>query len=48
MAEPFQVTVGWSNTPLNGKPGDWHITYAENDFGVVDAEVFEQTYDLLD
>jgi hypothetical protein len=48
MAEPFLVTVGWSNTPLHGKPGDWHITYAENDFGVVDAEVFEQTYDLLD
>jgi hypothetical protein len=48
MAEPFQVIVGWSNTPLTGKRRDWHITYAENDFGVVDAEIFEQTYDLLD
>ena len=48
MTESFQVTVGWSNTPLQGKPGDWHITYGPGDFGVVDADVFDQTYDLLD
>lgn len=47
MAEPFQVTVGWSNAPLYGKPGDWLVTYGPDDHGVVDADIFQETYELL-
>jgi hypothetical protein len=46
--EPFQVTVSWSQTPIHGKPGDWFVTYGPNDFGVVDASIFDETYDIID
>ena len=48
MDEPFQVTVGWTNAPLHGKPGDWLVTYGPGDHGVVDAGIFQETYELLD
>ncbi|MGI4814725.1 MAG: PGDYG domain-containing protein [Janthinobacterium lividum] len=44
---PLAVPVGWQNDPLDAQPGDWLLQYGEGDYGVVDADVFEQTYDLL-
>lgn len=48
MDEPFTVTVGWSSEPLQGKPGDYHLTYGPGDFGVVAADIFAATYDIVE
>ena len=48
MDAPFEVTVGWLSEPLKGKAGDYHVTYGENDFGIVDFDIFNETYDIVD
>ncbi len=45
--EPFTVNVSWSKDPLVGKPGDWLLQYGKGDFGIVDAEIFKETYKAL-
>ena len=47
MQEDFFVTVSWSPDKLNGKPGDWLVQYGPGDYGVVEASIFDETYDLL-
>jgi len=47
MQEDFFVTVSWSPDKLNGKPGDWLVQYGPGDYGVVEAGIFDETYDLL-
>lgn len=47
MSEPFIVKVGWSDQPLQGKAGDFKLTYGPGDFGIVEREIFYQTYDVL-
>lgn len=44
MDEAFTVKPSWSNDPLVGKPGDWFVQYGKGDYGVVDCEIFEETY----
>ena len=46
--EPFQVAVGWDNDLLSGKPGDWLVQYGPGDYGIVAANIFTKSYDLLD
>jgi hypothetical protein len=48
MSEPFTVLTNWSPDPLTGKPGDWHLTYGPDDFGIVDADIFLETYDVVE
>jgi len=48
MSEPFTVKVGWSDQPLQGKAGDYRLTYGPGDFGVVEREIFAQTYEILE
>lgn len=45
--EPFSVVVSWRKGELTGKAGDWHVTYGPNDFGIVDKDIFAETYDLV-
>ena len=47
MQEDFFVTVSWSPDKLNGKPGDWLVQYGPGDYGVVEAGIFDETYDRL-
>ncbi len=47
MDEGFTVNVSWSKEPLVGKPGDWLVQYGKGDFGIVDKQIFEETYDIL-
>lgn len=44
LDEPFAVRPSWSDKPLNGKTGDYLVRYGEDDFGIVDAEIFAETY----
>ena len=47
MDKPFTVNVSWSDKPLVGKPGDWLVQYKPGDFGVVDKEIFDETYNII-
>lgn len=47
MNQAFTVNVSWSNEPLVGKPGDWLVQYGKGDFGIVDRQVFKETYRIL-
>jgi len=42
------VLVGWHAEPLNGKPGDWLLQYGKNDFGIVQNDIFIETYEKAD
>jgi len=47
MQEDFFVTPTWSPNKLHGKPGDWLVQYEPGNYGVVEASIFDETYDLL-
>lgn len=47
MSAPFEVVVGWSAEPLQGKAGDYRLTYGPGDYGVVAREIFHETYDVV-
>ena len=47
MTEAFEVKVSWTNEPLKGEPGGYRLIYGDNDFGVVDATIFAETYEIL-
>lgn len=46
MHVPFEVKVNWQRDTLKGAPGDYLLqySYADQDFGVVEASIFEETY----
>lgn len=46
-SEPFEVKVSWSEDKLQGKTGDILVEYGPNDYGVVDWEIFLETYEIL-
>lgn len=45
MDEAFGVSVAWGE--LAGGPGDWLVQYAPGDFGIVSADIFADTYELV-
>lgn len=45
MDEPFAVSAPWGE--LTGGPGDYLVQYGPDDFGIVRADSFEDTYDLV-
>jgi hypothetical protein len=42
--EPMEITTQ-SGGQLTAREGDWLVQYAPGDFGVVDPEIFEETYE---
>ena len=44
MRKPFEVKVSWSPDTLKGKPGDFLVQYGPGDYGVVDKDIFRETY----
>jgi hypothetical protein len=38
------VPVGWQDEPLQGRPGDWLLRYADGSNGVVQDEIFRGSY----
>ena len=44
MNKPFNVKVSWSDDLLRGKAGDFLVQYGPGDYGVVEKEIFKQTY----
>ena len=48
MREPFYVKVSWNDSALVGKADDYLLEYGVGDYGVVDKEIFEKTYSILE
>lgn len=46
-SEKVEVKLSWSPEPLIGKVGDIVVRYGKDDFGVVDKEIYNQTYASL-
>ena len=44
---PMDITVGWQQNPIHGQPGDWLVQYAQDDYGIVAAAIFFETYQLM-
>lgn len=48
MREPFYVKVSWNDSALVGKADDYLLEYGVGDYGVVDKEIFQKTYTILE
>jgi hypothetical protein len=44
LDRPVLVPVGWQDDPLQGRPGDWLLRYADGSYGVVQDEIFRKSY----
>lgn len=44
LQAPMEVIVGWRPDALNAKPGDWLLSYADGEHGVVRDDIFRETY----
>lgn len=47
LEAPYAVSIGSKAEPLQGRKGDWLVQYGEADFGIVNADIFKITYELL-
>jgi hypothetical protein len=47
LTSPTEVKVSWSGDTLKGKPGDYLVTYGDNDQAIVEKSIFEETYEVL-
>lgn len=47
LAAPASVAAGGQRDLLQGQPGDWLVQYGPGDFGIVAADIFAATYELL-
>lgn len=45
---PHAVPTGPQRDMLQGRAGDWLVQYGPDDFGIVAADIFSRTYELLD
>ncbi len=45
---PFAAVLGDGATRLEGKPGEWLVDYGDGHLGIVGADIFNLTYQLLD
>lgn len=48
MRDAFAVQLSDERGTLRGEAGDWLVQYAPGDLSVVDDDVFERSYELLD
>jgi hypothetical protein len=47
MTQPFRVQFIDGVSELEGRPGDWLLDYGDGSLGVVVAEIFVDSYDLV-
>lgn len=48
MEDSFSVCVGRGSDRLQGRRGDWLLQYGVGEYGVVAADIFAHTYELMD
>jgi PGDYG protein len=44
LTESFDIPASWQSETLHGRPGDWLLRYADGSFGIVQDEIFRETY----
>lgn len=44
LEEETHVPVGWQADPLHGKPGDWLLQYEDGTHGIIQDQIFQETY----
>lgn len=47
MHAPFEVVLADGHSRLTGQAGDWLIDYGDGNLGIVNAAVFDATYEIL-
>jgi hypothetical protein len=48
MDAPFSVVLADGDSHLAGAAGDWLLDYGDGSLGIVGADIFTTTYDLID
>lgn len=48
LTETTTVKLGWSDDSLTGQAGDFLVTYSDNDQGIVERDIFFETYVVVD
>lgn len=44
LTQSFDIPASWQRETLHGRPGDWLLRYAGGSFGIVQDEIFRETY----
>jgi hypothetical protein len=44
LSHTISVPVGWQDDPLQGRPGDWLLRYANSTYGIVQDAIFRESY----
>jgi hypothetical protein len=47
MSEPFEVLLADGISMLRGRTRDWLVDYGDGSLGIVTAEIFARTYEIL-
>lgn len=47
MSESFEVKVSWSPSTLKGNSGDYLVQYGPGDYGIVNKDIFQKTYEIF-
>lgn len=47
LGRPFTVSVGASNQPIYGNPGDWLVQYSARRRSVISDQVFRASYEIV-
>jgi hypothetical protein len=47
MSQPFRVRFADGVSELEGRPGDWLLDYQDGSLGIVAADAFQNSYDLV-
>lgn len=47
MNAPFDVVLADGHSRLTGRPGDWLVDYRDGSLGIVNAAIFDATYEIL-
>jgi hypothetical protein len=44
LTAAFDIPASWQRETLHGRPGDWLLRYGDGAFGIVQDEIFRETY----
>lgn len=48
MLAPFEVVLADGYSRLHGQAGDWLVDYGDGTLGIVNADIFKATYEILE
>ena len=48
MHAPFEVVLADGASRLHGQAGDWLVDYGDGNLGIVNADIFKATYEILE